>query len=61
LFSETLRLIALIDEASAIERILRHLRLPTEAPAPRPGRAPPVFGPCDREEDSGVSASVPCH
>jgi hypothetical protein len=30
---------ALIDEASVIERIPRHLRLPTEAPAPRPGRA----------------------
>jgi hypothetical protein len=24
-----------------IERILRHLHLPTEVPAPRPGRAPP--------------------
>ena len=36
-----LRLIALIDEASVIERILRHLRLPTEVPTPRPGRAPP--------------------
>jgi len=28
-------LIALIDEAAVIERILRHLRLPTEVPAPR--------------------------
>jgi hypothetical protein len=36
-----LRLIALIEEASVIERILRHLHLPTEIPAPRPGRAPP--------------------
>ena len=32
---------ALIEEASVIERILRHLHLPTEVPAPRPGRAPP--------------------
>jgi hypothetical protein len=24
-----------------IERILRHLHLPTEVPTPRPGRAPP--------------------
>jgi uncharacterized protein YbaR (Trm112 family) len=35
-----LRLIALIDEAAVIARILRHLRLPTEVPTPRPGRAP---------------------
>ena len=35
------RLIALIEEASVIECILRHLHLPTEVPAPRPGRAPP--------------------
>lgn len=36
-----LRLIALIEEAAVMERILRHLGLPTEAPAPRPARAPP--------------------
>jgi hypothetical protein len=42
LFTETLRLIALIEEASVIERILRHLRLPTDVPTPRPGRAPPL-------------------
>jgi hypothetical protein len=35
------RLIALIEEASVIERILRHLHLPTEVPTPRPGRPPP--------------------
>ena len=35
-----LRLIALIEQAAVIERILRHLRLPTEVPTPRPGRAP---------------------
>jgi len=35
-----LRLIALIEEAAVIERILRHLGLPTEIPAPRPARAP---------------------
>jgi hypothetical protein len=35
-----LRLIALIEEPSVIERILRHLCLPTEVPTPRPGRAP---------------------
>ena len=37
-----LRLIALIEEAAVIERILRHLGLPTEIPAPRPARAPPL-------------------
>jgi hypothetical protein len=39
-----LRLIALIDEATVIERILRHLGVPTEIPAPRPARAPPIRG-----------------
>jgi hypothetical protein len=36
-----LRLIALIDQASVIQRILAHLGLPTEIPAPTPARAPP--------------------
>jgi len=36
-----LRLIALIEEASVIERILRHLGLPTEIPAAHQARAPP--------------------
>jgi hypothetical protein len=38
-----LRFIALIEEAAVIDRILRHLDLPTEIPAPRPARAPPLF------------------
>jgi len=54
-------LIALIDEASAIERIVRHLRLPTEVPTPRPGRAPPLFAPCSFEEDTSIPGFVPCH
>ena len=37
-----LRLIALIEEAAVIERILRHLGLPTAIPEPRPARAPPL-------------------
>ena len=37
-----LRLIALIEEAAVIDRILRHLGLPTETPAKRPARAPPL-------------------
>ena len=36
-----LRLVALIDQALVIERILRHLELPTHVPEPRPARAPP--------------------
>jgi hypothetical protein len=36
-----LRLVALIEQASVVQRILRHLRLPTEVPEPRPARAPP--------------------
>ena len=38
-----LHLIALIEEAAVIDRILRHLGLPTETPAPRPARAPPLL------------------
>ena len=37
-----LRLIALIEQASVIQRILRHLGLPAEIPEPRPARAPPL-------------------
>jgi len=36
-----LRLVALIEQASVVQRILRHLGLPTEVPEPRPARAPP--------------------
>jgi hypothetical protein len=37
-----LRLVALIDQASVIQRILRHLGLPIDVPEPRPARAPPL-------------------
>ena len=37
-----LRSIALIEEAAVIGRILRHLGVPAEIPAPRPARAPPL-------------------
>jgi hypothetical protein len=37
-----LRLIALIEEAAVIGLILRHLGVPTEIPALRPARAPPL-------------------
>jgi hypothetical protein len=36
-----MRLVALIEHASAVQRILRHLGLPKEVPEPRPARAPP--------------------
>ena len=37
-----LRLIALIEEAAVIRRILRHLGLPETVPTPSPARAPPL-------------------
>ena len=36
-----LRLVALIDQASVFQRILRHLGLPADVPEPRPARPPP--------------------
>ena len=54
------RLIALIEEASVIERILRHLHLPTELPAPRPGRAPPLPGACTFGQDPDVAVFNSC-
>ena len=36
-----LRLVAVIAQASMVQRILRHVGLPTELPEPRPARAPP--------------------
>jgi hypothetical protein len=36
-----MRLLALIEQASLIARILTHLGLPTEGPAARPPRPPP--------------------
>jgi hypothetical protein len=49
------RLIALIEEASVIKRILRHLHLPTEVPAPRPGRAPPLLETCSFNQDTDIA------
>jgi hypothetical protein len=36
-----LRLLALIEHARVVERILRHLGLPTDRAEPQPARAPP--------------------
>jgi len=52
-----LRLLALIEQASTVERILRHLGLPTDRPEPRPGRAPPHRLPsADLHWDEGATA-----
>jgi len=37
-----LRLVALPEAGPVTARILRHLELPAEVPAPRPARAPPL-------------------
>ncbi len=46
------RLVALIEQASVIQRILRHL--PTNVPEPRPARAPP--GSLERIEEQSQDA-----
>jgi hypothetical protein len=48
---DRLELIALIEDATVIRRILSHLGLPTEVPAARPARSPPAL-PLDRREPS---------
>ena len=57
-----LRLIALIEEADVITRILRHLGLPREIPAPRPARAPPfpASTPDQTGWDDDPSMFAPC-
>jgi hypothetical protein len=46
------RLIALIEDAAVVQRILARLGLPTEVPPPRPSRAPAIwFGPARGVED----------
>jgi hypothetical protein len=52
-----LRLIALIEEAAVIGRILRHLGLPTDLPVARSARAPPLFAAArDAQDDHYESA-----
>ena len=43
--SGRLRLIAVIDDPAVIQRILRHLGLPTGIPEARPARSPPMTEP----------------
>ena len=55
-------MIALIEKASVILRILCHLGLPPEIPEPRPARAPPLpldAGARHHVSDDG-SAFDPC-
>jgi hypothetical protein len=57
------RLIAHIEQATAIGRILRHLGLSTDLPVARPARAPPLLvaaGEAQADEyESGFGATVP--
>ena len=57
-----LRFVALIDQTSVIQRILRHLGLPTDVPEPRPPRAPPLtFEAHPRPaDDDDFAAFNPC-
>ena len=51
-----LRLIALIEDAQVIRRILTHLGLPAEVPAARPARPPPSsFEPVDHDVDDDIA------
>jgi hypothetical protein len=52
-----LRLIALIEDAAVVGRILRHLGMPTEIPAPRPARAPPLAARAGWDDDPAVSTA----
>ena len=52
-----LRLVALIEQRAVIDRILRHLGLPTEPPAPRPARPPPTGR--DRSDAPGGEEDLP--
>ena len=59
--SGRLRLIALIEQVSVIQRILGHLGVPTDIPEPRPARAPPL--PLDaraRHVGNEATAFDPC-
>jgi hypothetical protein len=48
---------ALIEDARVIRRILSHLGLPTEVPAARPSRAPPIpFDHLDCDIDQNIPA-----
>jgi hypothetical protein len=54
-----LRLIALIEEAAVIVRILRHRGLPTDLPAARPARGPPLVDGLLSEHDTYSDVVLP--
>ena len=49
-----LKLVALIQDGAVIQRILRHLGLPTVVPEMQRSRAPPL--PFDADDDRGSGA-----
>jgi hypothetical protein len=55
---QTMRLIALIDQADVIRRILRHLGLSTAVPEPAPARAPPRVYDADDVSDDLASGTA---
>jgi hypothetical protein len=59
-FGGRMALIAVIEDASVIGRILRHLGLPTALPTPRPSRAPPLFDGRAIDEDLPRQDAAPC-
>ena len=42
-----MRLIAVMEQADVVRRVLRHLGEPTDVPAPAPARASPLARDCD--------------
>ena len=55
-----LALIAVLEDASVIARILRHLGLATTVPTLRPSRAPPLFAGGAFDEDTPREDASPC-
>jgi hypothetical protein len=53
-------MIALIEEASVIARILRQLHLRTETPGPGLGLAPPLFVARSFNQDTNVAGFNSC-
>ena len=54
-----LRLLALIEHADTVKRILRHLGLPMDMPAPQPAQAPPHrVQPADLRWEDGLWPSM---
>jgi hypothetical protein len=50
-----LRLVALLEDAAVVGRILRHLGLPDTIPTPRPARAPPAATTLGTDDEFAVT------